>query len=123
MYYPLKLYVCDHCWLVQTEDYARADELFRPDYAYFSSTSSTGWPTPPVTRHDPRGLTGADSLVIEVAANDGYLLQEFRRRRHSLSGHRADGDTAAAAEALGIPILREFFGAALADLAGGGRPT
>ena len=41
-YYPLKIKVCDRCWLVQTEDYAAADELFSPDYAYFSSTS-TGW--------------------------------------------------------------------------------
>jgi hypothetical protein len=41
-YYPLKVMVCDHCWLVQTEDYAQADELFSADYAYFSSTS-TGW--------------------------------------------------------------------------------
>ncbi len=41
VYYPLKLYVCEHCWLVQTEDHARADELFRPDYAYFSSVSQT----------------------------------------------------------------------------------
>ena len=42
LYYPLKLFVCEHCWLVQTEDYAKADELFRSDYAYFSSVS-TSW--------------------------------------------------------------------------------
>jgi hypothetical protein len=78
-YYPLRLLVCDHCWLVQTEDYAEADELFSPDYAYFSSTS-TGW-----LEHARRyatdmtgrlGLT-ADSFVIEVASNDGYLLKNF----------------------------------------------
>ena len=40
-YYPLKVKVCDHCWFVQTEDYAQADDLFSSDYAYFSSTSTT----------------------------------------------------------------------------------
>ena len=94
VYYPLKLYVCDHCWLVQTEDYARADELFRADYAYFSShLVHLAGPRRPLRRHDPaRGLTlSRNSLVIEVAANDGYLLQELRRRRHPLSRHRAHG--------------------------------
>jgi len=79
LYYPLKLYVCDHCWLVQTADYARADELFRADYAYFSSTSST-WLAHAARYTDmirARLNLGAASRVIEVAANDGYLLRNF----------------------------------------------
>src|SRR4051812_11138614 len=77
--YPLKLFVCDSCLLVQTEDYAGAEELFSPDYAYFSSTS-TGWLAhakaycAKIT--DLLGLT-KESFVIEVASNDGYLLKNF----------------------------------------------
>ena len=78
-YYPLKIKVCDHCWLVQTEDYAQADELFSPDYAYFSSTSSS-WLAHARAYAEQMtqrlGLNG-NSMVIEVASNDGYLLKNF----------------------------------------------
>lgn len=114
-YYPLKIKVCDQCWLVQTEDYAQADELFGPEYAYFSSTSS-GW-----LAHAKRyaekmthelGLN-ARSLVIEVASNDGYLLKNFVAAGIPCLGIEPTDSTAAAAEQLGIPVLREFFGEAL----------
>jgi SAM-dependent methyltransferase len=114
-YYPLKIMVCDHCWLAQTEDHAQADELFSPDYAYFSSTSSS-W-----LAHAARyakqmterlGL-GAGNLVIEVAANDGYLLRNFVAAGIPCLGIEPTASTAAAAEKLGIPVLREFFGEAL----------
>jgi SAM-dependent methyltransferase len=114
-YYPLKIKVCDQCWLVQTEDYAQADELFSPEYAYFSSTSS-GW-----LAHAKRyaekmthelGLN-AQSLVIEVASNDGYLLKNFVAAGIPCLGIEPTDSTAAAAEQLGIPVLREFFGEAL----------
>jgi hypothetical protein len=114
-YYPLKIKVCDQCWLVQTEDYAQADELFSPEYAYFSSTSS-GW-----LSHAKRyaekmthelGLN-AQSLVIEVASNDGYLLKNFVSAGIPCLGIEPTDSTAAAAEQLGIPVLREFFGEAL----------
>ncbi len=114
-YYPLKLYVCDHCWLVQTADYTRADELFRDDYAYFSSTS-TSWLAHAARYTDmirARLNLGADSLVIEVAANDGYLLRNFLAAGIPCLGIEPTAGTAAAAEALGIPVLRQFFGAAL----------
>ncbi|RBH45122.1 SAM-dependent methyltransferase, partial [Pseudomonas sp. MWU13-2860] len=72
-YFPLKLKVCGNCWLVQTEDYAKADLLFSKDYAYFSSTSSS-WLAHAARYVDEMlgrlGL-GADSFVVEVAANDG----------------------------------------------------
>jgi len=78
-YYPLRVKVCDRCWLVQTEDYAAADELFSAEYAYFSSTSAS-WLAhakryvEKVTRD--LGLS-QNSFVIEVACNDGYLLKNF----------------------------------------------
>jgi SAM-dependent methyltransferase len=114
-YYPLKIKVCDQCWLVQTEDYAQADELFSPEYAYFSSTS-LGW-----LAHAKRyaekmtaelGLN-AQSLVIEVASNDGYLLKNFVAAGIPCIGIEPTDSTAAAAEQLGISVMREFFGEAL----------
>jgi hypothetical protein len=114
-YYPLKIKVCDRCWLVQTEDYAQADELFSPDYAYFSSTSST-WVAHAKSYAEQMtqrlGLN-ANSLVIEVASNDGYLLKNFTAAGIPCLGIEPTASTAAAAEELGIPVLREFFGAAL----------
>lgn len=115
-YYPLKLHVCDHCWLVQTEDYAQADELFSSDYAYFSSVSSSwlahaaGY-AQMIT--DRLGLDG-DSHVIEVASNDGYLLKNFVAMGIPCLGIEPTDSTAAAAEQLGVPVLREFFGEQLA---------
>ncbi len=115
IYFPLKLKVCDSCWLVQTEDYARAELFFSKDYAYFSSTS-TSW-----LEHAARytmnmterlGL-GADSFVIEVASNDGYLLKNFLAAGIPCLGIEPTASTASAAEQLGIPVLREFFGEAL----------
>jgi C-methyltransferase./Methyltransferase domain./Hypothetical methyltransferase. len=111
-WYPLKLYVCDRCWLVQTEDYARADELFNKDYAYFSSTSTT-W-LEHARRYAEaireRLALGLESFVIEIAANDGYLLKNFVAAGIPCLGIEPTASTAAAAEALGVPILREFFG-------------
>lgn len=123
-YYPLKVMVCAQCWLVQTEDYALADELFSPDYAYFSSTSSS-W-----LAHAKRyvqhmiGAFNLDSgsLVIEVASNDGYLLKNFVAADIPCLGIEPTASTAAAAERLGIPVLREFFGETLGkQLASEGR--
>ena len=111
-YYPLRTKVCDQCWLVQTEDYAQADELFSPDYAYFSSTS-TGWLAHAaryVEKITQQLQLTRDSLVIEVACNDGYLLKNFVAAGISCLGIEPTASTATAAERLGIPVLREFFG-------------
>ena len=114
-YYPLKIKVCNHCWLVQTEDYADADALFTPDYAYFSSTSSS-WLAHAVSYAkkmiDDLAL-GSQSLVIEVASNDGYLLKNFVASGIPCLGIEPTASTADAAEKFGIPVLREFFGEAL----------
>ena len=111
-YYPLKVMICDQCWLAQTEDYAQADELFDSEYAYFSSTS-TGWLAHASTYAkkiiDELHLS-KNSFVIEVASNDGYLLKNFVVNQIPCLGIEPTASTAAAAEAIGIPVLREFFG-------------
>ena len=115
IHYPLRIKVCDQCWLVQTEDYARADELFSPDYAYFSSTSSS-WLAHAkayAAQITKRLGLNASSLVIEVASNDGYLLKNFADSGIPCLGIEPTASTAAAAEKLGIPVLREFFGEAM----------
>ena len=117
LYYPLKLFVCEYCWLVQTEDYARADELFRSDYAYFSSIS-TSW-LDHAAQYSAmicnRLHLGSESFVIEVASNDGYLLKNIVARNIPCLGIEPTESTAAAAEKLGIPVIRKFFGATLAQ--------
>jgi len=115
-HFPLRVLVCETCWLVQTEDYAQAGELFSHDYAYFSSTSTT-W-LDHAARYsemitDRLGL-GRDSFVIEIAANDGYLLKNFLGAGIPCLGIEPTASTAAAAERLGIPVIREFFGMHLA---------
>ena len=123
-YFPLKVRVCHACWLVQTEDYAQADELFNADYAYFSSTSS-GW-LAHAERYSQamteRLSLNPQSLVIEVASNDGYLLKNFVAAGIPCLGIEPTASTAEAAERQGIPVLREFFGEALGQrLAAQGR--
>ena len=111
-YYPLKIMICDECWLAQTEDYAQADELFNADYAYFSSTS-TGWlyHAAAYCEKMTEQLNLSDkSYVIEVASNDGYLLKNFVAARIPCLGIEPTASTAEAAEKSGIPVLREFFG-------------
>ena len=123
-WYPLRLLICEACWLAQTDDFAGRETLFTEDYAYFSSFS-TSW-----LDHARRyvgdmiarfGLT-ARSCVAEVAANDGYLLQYVREAGIPAYGIEPTASTAAAARARGIEIVQEFFGVALAArLAGEGR--
>jgi SAM-dependent methyltransferase len=114
-HYPLRVKVCHECWLVQTEDYAQADELFSADYAYFSSTSSS-WLAHArayCAQMTERLGLGPHSHVVEVASNDGYLLRNFVASGIPCLGIEPTASTAAAAQALGIPVLREFFGEAL----------
>jgi SAM-dependent methyltransferase len=115
VYFPLKIRVCDQCWLVQTEDYVQADKLFSNDYAYFSSTSP-GWLNH-AKKYAEKMITvlglNNQSFVIEVASNDGYLLRNFVATSIPCLGIEPTDSTATAAEQLGIPVMREFFGEAL----------
>jgi SAM-dependent methyltransferase len=114
--FPLQVYVCEQCWLVQTRDYVDADKLFNADYAYFSSISS-GW-----LEHAKRYVAmiierqriDSSSLVIEIASNDGYLLKNFVASNIPCLGIEPTTETANAARELGIPVLSEFFGSKLA---------
>lgn len=115
-YYPLKIMICDECWLAQTEDYAQADELFSADYAYFSSTS-TSWLHHAAAYCDKMTAQlnlSNNSHVIEVASNDGYLLKNFVASGIPCLGIEPTASTAEAAEKLGIPVIRKFFGEQLA---------
>jgi SAM-dependent methyltransferase len=110
--YPLRLLVCTNCWLAQTEDFVGRDKLFTSDYAYFSSTSKS-WLDHAVRYCEkiiPQLGLASKSLVVEIASNDGYLLKNFLVAGIPCLGIEPTASTAAAAEALGIPVMREFFG-------------
>jgi 2-polyprenyl-3-methyl-5-hydroxy-6-metoxy-1,4-benzoquinol methylase len=117
-WFPLRVVVCPNCWLVQTEDYAHFGELFSSDYAYFSSYSST-WlehARQYVEGMCERFSLGNDSHVVEIAANDGYLLQYFKKRGVPCLGVEPTASTAAAARQSGIDIVEDFFGVRLAGV-------
>ena len=116
-FYPLKVFTCHKCFLVQVDEYKKSDAIFDHDYAYFSSFS-TSW-----LAHAKRyvetmverfGLN-SDSQVIEIASNDGYLLQYFVERTIPVLGIEPTANTAAVAIEKGIPSITRFFGVALAN--------
>ena len=116
IYYPLKVLVCNQCWLVQTEDYTSADKLFTSEYAYFSSTS-TSWLNHAKNYADKmiKELNlNSTSYVIEIASNDGYLLKNFVTAKIPCLGIEPTSNTADFSENIGIPVLRNFFGKSLA---------
>ena len=115
-FYPLRALVCQRCWLVQLEQFESSEEIFS-DYAYFSSYSSS-W-----LEHSRRyselmierlGL-GEDSHVVEIASNDGYLLQYFRELGVPVLGIEPAANVAALAIEPGVPTRVEFFGVATAQ--------
>ena len=116
-WFPLRVLVCECCWLVQTEDFAQAHDLFDAEYAYFSGFSSS-W-----LAHAERYVAdmvarfnlNVDHHVVEAAANDGYLLQYVKARGIPCTGVEPTASTATAARAKGIPIIQDFFGVRLAD--------
>lgn len=115
-WYPLKVMVCHSCWLVQTEDHAGREELFTSEYAYFSSTSASWLEHAKKYVADMTARFGLDksSMVCEVAANDGYLLQYAKASHIPCFGVEPTTSTANAAREKGIEIVEEFFGEALA---------
>jgi hypothetical protein len=116
-YFPLRVLVCDHCWLVQTEDYTGADELFSADYAYFSSFSTTWLKHVEhyVADMAQRFVLNTHSHIVEVAANDGYLLQYAKAQGIPCLGIEPTTSTAKVARAKGIEIVEAFFGVTLAQ--------
>jgi SAM-dependent methyltransferase len=124
VWFPLRLLVCERCWLVQTEDHAGREDLFSADYAYFSSFSSS-WLAHAKAYVDAmreRFGLARESLVSEVAANDGYLLRFVRDAGIPCYGIEPTASTARAARALGLEIVERFFGVELGrELAAAGR--
>ncbi|TWD55506.1 methyltransferase family protein [Agrobacterium vitis] len=117
LWYPLVIRVCAECKLVQTEDFASRETFFSEDYAYFSSFSSS-WLAHAksyVAEIVDRFALTSQSHVVEIAANDGYLLQFVKERGMSCLGVEPTASTAAAAREKGIEIVEDFFGVALAE--------
>jgi SAM-dependent methyltransferase len=115
--FPLRVYVCTNCWLVQLPMHALADELFTADYAYFSSTSIT-WCRHAqsfVTHAIDRLALNANSFVLEVASNDGYLLQYVQAKGIPCLGIEPTHATAEASREKGIETVERFFGGLLAE--------
>ena len=122
--YPLKVLICGNCWLLQTEDFVGAAEMFSESYAYFSSFSSSWLEHAEqfVEKAVKRFGFGQQSRVVEVAANDGYLLQFVRQKEIPCYGIEPTQSTAMAAREKGIEIIEAFFGTKLArKLANSGR--
>lgn len=110
--YPLKLFVCRNCWLVQLPAHVAAHELFTADYAYFSSMSDS-WLAHSrlyVGRMAERFNLDAGSFVVEIASNDGYLLQFAKKRGIGVLGVEPTSAAAAAARQKGIQTEQVFFG-------------
>jgi hypothetical protein len=123
VFFPLRLFVCEKCFLVQIDEYKKSTEIFDRGYAYFSSYSTT-WLEH--SKHyvdmvvERLGLN-ASSRVIEIASNDGYLLQYFLEKHIPCLGIEPTQGTATVARERGIPVIEAFFGTGLAGrLAGDG---
>ncbi|HXY51071.1 MAG TPA: class I SAM-dependent methyltransferase [Terriglobales bacterium] len=115
VYYPLHVYVCGQCFLVQLEEYEKAENIFG-HYPYFSSYSDS-WLEHAETycyRMKERFGLNPDSFVVEVASNDGYLLQYFVRQGVPVLGVEPAANVAKVAEDKGIPTLVRFFGSRVA---------
>jgi 2-polyprenyl-3-methyl-5-hydroxy-6-metoxy-1,4-benzoquinol methylase len=110
-FYPLHAWVCEACLLVQLEQFETPENIFS-DYAYFSSYSDSWLEHARKYAHDSIARLGlqSSSLVVEVASNDGYLLQYFAQRGISVLGIEPAANVAAAAERRGVPTCVKFFG-------------
>lgn len=122
-FYPLHAWVCEKCFLVQLEEFETPEQIFS-DYAYFSSYSDTWLAHARAYAHAMKkrlGLASA-SFVVEIASNDGYLLQYFVEQGIPVLGIEPAANVAAVAEKKGVPTLVKFFGTKTAtDLASAGR--
>tara|TARA_B100000212_G_scaffold335314_1_gene307111 strand:+ start:5177 stop:6400 length:1224 start_codon:yes stop_codon:yes gene_type:complete len=110
--YPLRLFVCEKCWLPQLPEYAKANDLFTEDYAYFSSTSSSWCNHAKIFVEDSVKRFNLDksSFIVEIASNDGYLLQHVKNMQIPCLGIEPTKKTADQAEKKGVKTIRRFFG-------------
>lgn len=116
-YFPLSTLVCEKCWLVQVDELEKAEDIFNDEYTYFSSFS-TSWLAHAKRYTDSmvkRFGFNEQSLIIEIASNDGYLLQYFKEKNIPVLGVEPTANTAAAAAEKGIESIVDFFGSELAD--------
>jgi len=116
-WFPLKVLVCTHCWLTQTDDIVDSRDMFTEDYAYLSSFSDTllRYANEYVDACVERFGLGPESRVVEVAANDGYLLQFVKKKGIPCYGIEPTHVAADAARGIGIEIVERFFGEALGE--------
>jgi SAM-dependent methyltransferase len=116
VFYPLKVFVCDKCFLVQVDEYMRSDAIFDSNYAYFSSFSTT-W-LAHAKKYTEMAIRkfglGKNSLAVEIASNDGYLLQYFLEKEVPVLGIEPTENTAQVARQKGIETITRFFGTGLA---------
>jgi 2-polyprenyl-3-methyl-5-hydroxy-6-metoxy-1,4-benzoquinol methylase len=117
IFYPLRVFVCERCFLVQIDEYKKATEIFDADYAYFSSFSKSWLEHSKNYVEMMTARFGFDesSNIVEIASNDGYLLQYFRQKNIPVLGIEPTLSTAEAAREKGIESWTEFFGARLAQ--------
>src|SRR6185503_8540921 len=110
--YPLRVFLCEKCFLVQLADYSAADHIFSDEYAYFSSFTESWLKHAKnyVDMMEKRFALSAKHHVIEIASNDGYLLQYFREKGVPVLGIEPAGNCAAAARQKGIESIVKFFG-------------
>jgi 2-polyprenyl-3-methyl-5-hydroxy-6-metoxy-1,4-benzoquinol methylase len=116
VFYPLKVYTCHKCFLVQVDEYKKSDAIFNSDYVYFSSYSTT-WLAHArayTNRMVERFGYNSNSQVIEIASNDGYLLQYFHQKGIPVLGIEPTANTAKVAIEKGVNSLVDFFGVRLA---------
>ena len=117
VYYPLRVLVCDNCFLVQIDEYQKSSTIFNHDYVYFSSFS-TSWLSHAKSYCEKvvdRFSLDKNSSVVEIASNDGYLLQYFFERKIPVLGIEPTKNTAKVAMDKGIETITEFFGIDLAE--------
>ena len=116
VFYPLKLYVCEKCKLVQIDEYKKSDDIFNKEYAYFSSYS-TSWlqhAKEYVAMISKKLSLSTTSFVTEIASNDGYLLQYFQEKKIPCIGIEPTSSTANVAREKGLNVIEDFFGSKLA---------
>jgi hypothetical protein len=116
-FYPLKVFICNKCFLVQVDEYKKSDAIFSSDYVYFSSFS-TSWLAHAkeyTEKMTSRFSLNNNSQVIEIASNDGYLLQYFKEKNIPVLGIEPTANTAEAAKQKGIESVIDFFGVRLAN--------